>query len=66
MRRFGLRRCPYCHSDEVYRSGERRNAVDRFLELFLFRVVRCHHCVRRHYRPVWCSVPSPRSYREKS
>jgi hypothetical protein len=59
MRRIGLRKCPYCgEEDEIYlsRLKARRDALCSF---FLLRVVRCHSCMRRHYRPLFLSpVPA--------
>jgi hypothetical protein len=58
MRRIGLRKCPYCGEDEIYLSRWKtwREALCSF---FLLRVVRCHSCMRRHYRPFFLSpVPA--------
>jgi hypothetical protein len=50
MHRIGLQNCPYCGSLEVYASKP-KTIWDRVLAIFLARLVRCHTCMRRHYRP---------------
>src|SRR4029077_19050579 len=51
MHRIGLTSCPYCGSSEIYAS-ERRTLWQRISIVFLLRLVRCHACMRRHYRPI--------------
>ena len=51
MRSIGLGRCPYCSSDEIYRSGT-RTIWDRLAFIVLLRPVRCHGCMRRHFTPL--------------
>ena len=61
MRRIGLQECPYCSSLEVYESRA-TTWLRRASELVLLRTVRCHGCMRRHYRPVWVTTlksPTP-------
>src|ERR1700688_1924215 len=52
MRRISLNNCPYCGSSDVYRS-QPHTWADSACELFLVHLVRCHKCMRRHYRPVF-------------
>jgi hypothetical protein len=52
MHRIGLKDCPYCGSSEVYRSQPKTLAESACIFL-LVRLVRCHDCMRRHYRPVF-------------
>ena len=70
LRKLGLRGCPYCGNHEVYRSRtEPLTWLDRACGLFLLRVVRCHECELRHYRPVFLSTPEypyPNSAKTKS
>lgn len=56
MRRIGLSDCPYCGSSEVYRS-QPKTLLDRACVLFLVQLVRCHECMRRHYRPLFLPTP---------
>jgi hypothetical protein len=57
MLKIGLKRCPYCGDDEVYRSRrEPLTWLDRVCGLFLLRLVRCR-CQLRHYRPVFFPAP---------
>ncbi len=51
FRRVGLRNCPYCGSSEIYASSP-KTSWERLPVLFLFRLVRCHSCMRRHLRPI--------------
>jgi hypothetical protein len=52
MRRIGWNDCPYCGRDEIFTS---RPATwrDEFCGFFFLQVVRCHSCMRRHYRPLF-------------
>jgi hypothetical protein len=59
MRRIGLKMCPYCRSSEVYVSGP-KTFWERIPAMFLLRLVRCHNCMRRHYRsPLLSAKHSP-------
>ena len=51
MRRLGIKSCPYCGSGKVYISVPKRFRETLYV-LFLVRLVRCHACMRRHFRPV--------------
>lgn len=51
MHRIGLTSCPYCGRSEIYVS-DRRTLWQRLSIVFLLRLVRCHVCMRRHYRPI--------------
>jgi len=50
MRRIGLQNCPYCGSNNVYASTP-KTSWERVPAVFLLQLVRCHHCMRRHFRP---------------
>ena len=52
MRSIRLKNCPYCGCSKIYGS---RSATpwDWFCTLFGLRLVRCHVCMRRHYRPMF-------------
>lgn len=52
MRRIGLRGCPYCGKVEIYGSRP-RSWHDEVCRWFFLEVVRCHACMRRHYRPLF-------------
>lgn len=51
VRRIGLKSCPYCGSSEVFRS-QPKTWWERAPVMFLLRLVRCHDCMRHHYRPL--------------
>jgi hypothetical protein len=51
MRRIGLKNCPYCGASEVYVSAP-KTFWERVPAVFLLGLVRCHRCMRRHYRPM--------------
>ena len=55
MHKIAVRDCPYCDSSEVYRSHP-KTLVEKASVLFLVRLVRCHGCMRRHYRPLFLPV----------
>lgn len=62
MRRIGLKNCPYCGSSNVYTSTP-KTLWERFPALFLHRLVRCHTCMRRHFRPLLLPAPKhPEEY----
>jgi hypothetical protein len=53
MRKIGLKSCPYCgKSDEIY-SSRPKSWRDELCGLLFLQVVRCHGCMRRHYRPLF-------------
>jgi hypothetical protein len=56
MRRIGFNDCPYCGNSEVYRSHPKTWA-GRACVLFLLEFVRCHRCMRHHYRPLFFPAP---------
>jgi hypothetical protein len=59
MRRIGLQDCPYCGEDEIYAS-QPKTWRDEACCFFFLQVVRCHSCMRRHYRPLFFPpVPLP-------
>jgi hypothetical protein len=58
MHRIGLTSCPYCGSSEIYAS-DTRTLWQRVPIVFLLRLVRCHVCMRRHYRPIIYPTPKP-------
>jgi hypothetical protein len=48
-----VRRCPYCGSNDVYRSSRRDIFEKVVLPLFLMRPFRCLKCEERHYNFVY-------------
>ena len=52
MRKIGLSKCPYCGNAEIY-SSRRATWRDEVRGEFFLQVVRCHSCMRRHYRPLF-------------
>jgi hypothetical protein len=54
--RIALNGCPYCLGLEVYGSRP-KTCLDRVCVLFLLQLVRCHGCMRRHYRPLFWPAP---------
>jgi hypothetical protein len=52
MRRISLRNCPYCGCSKIYTSSS-TTLWHKVCSLFLLRLVRCHVCMRRHYRPIF-------------
>ena len=62
MRRIGLKNCPYCSSSKVYISAP-KTLWEKLPALFLLRLVRCHSCMRRHFRPLLAPLAKhPESY----
>jgi hypothetical protein len=56
VRRIALKSCPYCGgADELYLSRP-ESWRDEVCFFFFLQVVRCHSCMRRHYRPL-CMQP---------
>ena len=49
------RHCPFCYSEEVFRS--RFRGLEFLLPLFLLRPVRCNACFQRHYRFLFRHTP---------
>ena len=56
LRRVSRNHCPYCLSSRVYASRPKR-WLEKMLFMFLLRLVRCHTCMRHHYRPIFLAVP---------
>jgi hypothetical protein len=64
MRRIGLSACPYCgEAGELYTSSP-KTWRDEACCFFFLQVVRCHSCMRRHYRPLFMP-PVPVSSEKK-
>ena len=56
MRSISLKNCPYCGCSKIYASSSA--LLWRAISwLFLIRLVRCHVCMRRHYRPIFVATP---------
>jgi hypothetical protein len=53
VRRVGLKNCPYCGKAEELYSSRPQTWRDELCLFFFFQVVRCHSCMRRHYRPLF-------------
>lgn len=51
LRRISLNSCPYCFSSGVYLSKPGR-WWEKMLFVFLLQLMRCHNCMRHHYRPI--------------
>lgn len=51
LRKISLKSCPYCLSSQVYFS-QPKTWWEKLLFIFLLQLVRCHNCMRRHYRPI--------------
>jgi hypothetical protein len=56
LRKISLRNCPYCLSSQVYFSRPKR-WWEKLPFIFLLQLVRCHNCMRRHYRPIMFATP---------
>jgi hypothetical protein len=56
MLRIGLNVCPYCSNSKVYRSRP-TTWLDRAYVPFVLQLVRCHGCMRQHYRPLFWPAP---------
>ena len=68
MRRISLKNCPYCGSSKVYASSS-ATLWQKFSVLFLLRLVRCHHCMRRHFQPIFlpaARAPTKPTIRQRS
>lgn len=52
MRRIGLNNCPYRGNAEIY-SSRPTTWQDELCGLLFLQVLRCHSCMRRHYRPLF-------------
>ena len=65
MRRIGLlNKCPYCGKAEELRTSRPQTWHDEVCLFFFLQVVRCHSCMRRHYRPLFL-LPVPVESEEK-
>lgn len=53
MRRIGLNNCPYCGKTGELYSSRPKTWRDELCLFFFLQVVRCHSCMRRHYRPLF-------------
>ncbi len=52
--------CPRCYSRDLYLSRPRTLFEKHVLPLFLLRPVRCSHCMKRSYRPIFVQAkPRP-------
>jgi len=51
VRRISIKSCPYCDSSEVFPS-QSKTLLEKVSIVFLLRLVRCHNCMRHHYRPL--------------
>jgi hypothetical protein len=60
MRRVSLKNCPYCGCSQIYVSSS-ATLWQRTSVLFLLRLVRCHTCMHRHFRPIFVATPKPPS-----
>ena len=56
MRKISISNCPYCGSPEVYRSRP-KTFPDYAVLFLLLEPVRCHRCIRRHFRPIFLPTP---------
>ena len=56
LRKVSLKNCPYCLSSQVYFS-QPKTWWEKTLFIFLLQLVRCHNCMRRHYRPIMFAIP---------
>lgn len=52
MRRISWKNCPYCGCSTIYASSS-KTPGRKIATLFLLRLVRCHICMRRHFRPMF-------------
>lgn len=55
MRRISFKNCPYCGCSKIYATSS-TTRWQTIWSLFLLRLVRCHVCMRRHYRPMFVPV----------
>ena len=52
--RIGLsNNCPYCGKAEELYTSRPKTWLDKVCQFFFFQLVRCHSCMRRHYRPLF-------------
>ncbi len=59
MRPISLKNCPYCGCSKIFVS---RSAIwwrKVCAVVFLLRLVRCHTCMRRHFRPIFVRTAEP-------
>jgi hypothetical protein len=59
VRKIGFDRCPYCAETEVFASRP-KDWLDEVCGVLFLQVVRCHVCMRRHYRPRFMASPTAR------
>ena len=52
MRRISLKNCPHCGCSKIYVSSS-ATRWDKICVVFLLQLVRCHICMRRHFRPIF-------------
>jgi hypothetical protein len=64
MLRIGMKDCPYCHRSNVYLS-EAKSLMQKLAVLLLLRLVRCHDCMHRFYRPRFIPTPVSRETRRR-
>jgi hypothetical protein len=62
MHRISLKKCPYCGSVDV-RTSRNKTLWGILSAVVLLRLVRCHACMHRHYRPIF--LFRTRSLRDK-
>ncbi len=55
MRRISLKNCPYCGCSKIYVSSS-ATLWQKVSVLGLLRLIRCHVCMRRHFRPFFLPV----------
>jgi hypothetical protein len=53
VRRIGLMSCPYCGGGKELYLSRPQTWRDEVCFFFFLQVVRCHSCMRRHYRPLF-------------
>lgn len=63
MRRISFKNCPYCGCSKIYTSST-TTPWQTLASLFMLRIVRCHVCMRRHYRPAFLPVATKNVARE--
>jgi hypothetical protein len=52
MRRISLKNCPYCGCSKIYVSSS-KVPWQIISVVFMLRLVRCHVCMRRSFRPIF-------------
>jgi hypothetical protein len=51
----GSNRCPYCGDAGALYLSQPKTWHDEVCSFFFLQAVRCHSCMRRHYRPLFLS-----------